>query len=242
MAATAEARAEPVESTHNNDDQVAHERGLQASAADQHEHSDSMVTIRLSEHPEFRQISASGSGQIPDKEEDEQVKHSNIASVEIAGPTEDDLPAENEEDLQEENYVTKPNPLHRASRVRFDMDEAIEEDSARDSIPVFQAEDEPIGRSQASSKSSFSQIAIEDADTLEAEMQNHASRVRSQSSGSSDSGSAQVDWAELDKNEEQERRDEATDEVDLTCSHKNTAYTDHFSEHCFPPGTTRKGE
>ena len=235
MAAAAEP---PTEHTHSPQDSAEiHQLQLQGAENAQHEHSDSMVTIRLSDNPT---PSTAPDGAVPSDKEEAKDLGTPIADEETK-PEPHDAPVEtNLQPSEESQAVGKSVPaLYRASRVRFDMEEAVEEEegSARDSIPISQSEEEQPDRSHTSSKSSFSQIEVDDVDTLETEMRNHANRVRSQSSGSSDSGSAQVDWAELDKNEEQEQRDEASEEVCL-CRRLGIVGTHASLEHRLSPCST----
>ena len=185
------------------------EDGLEVTTTAQHEHSNSMVTIRLSDNQQPPPTSVEEAG-MPgtDDESEEQThghKHNDSESipvdVQINGDEHGPKPVVPTEERLNRSSI-------RASRVRFDMQDNTREESEA----LFQNEEEQLSPSQTSSKSSFSPIAIDDGTTLEAEIQNHAARIRSQSSGSSDSGSVQVDWAELDRTEEQEQRDDATDE------------------------------
>ena len=189
----------------------------------QHEHSDSMVTIRLSDNRNTPDVA---DDRDKEKHSEEEPLHSLVHEAEAitlsANQNTPDVVNHGDNVKEEEGLLPEAsqaienlNPSSfRASRVRFNMENPGLERASSDSNTIFEADEDQQRQSQASSKSSFS--AIEDGETLETEVQNHASRVRSQSSGSSsDSGSAQVDWEELDKNEELEQRDEATDEACL---------------------------
>jgi hypothetical protein len=178
----------------------------------QHEHTDSMVTIRLSSNnqtenpPDVKEHEA----------EDESERTSNGMTLQFPDETEitensskttDESPKTPSEVAENEN---KP-MSKRISKVRFDMDKAVEGQLPKEEDIIYEPEnvESPIQTPQ----SLMSPVIIEEGETLEAEMERHAAKERRNSSASSDSESAQVDWVVLDKNEEQEQRTEATDEV-----------------------------
>lgn len=114
-----------------------------------------------------------------------------------------------------ENEDTPKPSTHRTSKVRFDMDQIATQSLQILSIdtPNEQDEDEDEGNYYTSgSESSMPHPHIE-AHSLEAELERSLQTSRRESEGSSESDSELVDWQELDRTEEEEKRDGATGEV-----------------------------
>ena len=182
----------------------------------QHEHSDSLVTIRLSD-------THSGNVQQPDDLEEHQgnaasesrVCHSDTRLHE-GGPSLVPVDHAAVSGAVEASEVKSTIPS-RVSRVRFDTEELdnIKEglDSLEERDSTAQHSEQTSRSSKLSSNASLVDSAIDDSDSLDSHLEQFAFKKRSQSSGSLSSDSTHVDWAELEKNEEQEQRDEGTDEV-----------------------------
>ena len=210
MASTVDLSLEQAKQDQPNPHNASQDLGVNSTA--QHEHSDSMVTIRLSDNQHAIDLNSEAIKAVADAESIDPL----AGKVEIAEPTISDTKQQDNLNLPErpqDQGMAKSSSI-RASRVRFNMDESVQDALvSKDSNMVFEVEEDLQRRSQTSSKSSSSQAIIEDTDSVVEETTSGAVRTRSQSSSSEDSGSVHVDWDELDKNEELEQRDDATDEV-----------------------------
>ena len=210
MASTVDYSLEQAKQDQTNSHITSHDLGVNSAA--QHEHSDSMVTIRLSDNQHAIDLNSEATKAVADAESRDPL----AGKVEIAEPIIADIEEQANLNLPErpqDQGISKSSSI-RASRVRFDMNEPVQDELAsRDSKMIFETEEDSQRQSQTSSKSSSSQAIVEDTDSIGGDITSGAVRTRSQSSGSEDSGSVHVDWEELDKNEELEQRDDATDEV-----------------------------
>ena len=179
----------------------------------QHEHSDSMVTIRLSnagileanqevvnamkelgtghtELPIPRGPDTDGS--VEDRDQDLEV--ASVPSTEEAATSRAASPT-----AQDAELIESPIDDAQSLAESVNTNESIDSISIRSSVEIMTAE---IARQSSTLGSELDRII----------------RHRSTSTSSSkSSGSGIVNWAELDKNEEQEERDDATDEVRHTC-------------------------
>lgn len=193
-------------STSSKHDSVAEEEPVPTTT--QHENTDSMVTIRLSS-PGIPESSEAAASETADKdiqpaaddeahirsesmdvedEEDETTESVSLPSTEDAVTTRAASPA-----TQSEDYVESPINLSSAQTTHLNHDEA--------------------SSLRSSSASHLADHKASHSGSLGAEL-DEVSRSRSLSDGSSKSGSSiKVDWEKLDKNEQQEERDEGTDEV-----------------------------
>ena len=202
-----------VEQSSDTDPDISHAKFSNPHTT-QHDHSDSMVTIRLSSTQKANDIMASAEEQpedypVPNGEEVTLEFPDDVEMRRDSGQSIEDALSDTATEFEEAEMIA----LHRVSKVRFDMRSTNDELVHADDVDTMQPEDVIRTSSRISSQASFSPTIIEESNTLEAEMERHVARQRAQSDGSSDSGSGQVDWAELEKNEEQEKRDEGTDEV-----------------------------
>ena len=189
-----------------------------SSASVQHEHSDSLVTIRLSDaHSKDAQQEDTSKEDGNDIMIEANPRNSDAslqADSILSGDSDDDEAVASEiAEAREIKSAVAP----RVSRVRFNTEElesSKEESEAQDGSENTTHLDEQISpSSKLSSNLSLSDSPLEDGTIFDSQLKQAASETRSQSTGSSGSESIHVDWTELDKNEEQEQRDEGTDEV-----------------------------
>ena len=189
-------------------------------ASPQHEYTDSMVTIRLSD---ARQADASkGTDEtdstVTDRKSESTDLHLDTANVPTQVIDQEALSATREEAVIPEPPAKEPENVdsENGNKVRFEEEGAKHTRSDTTSLEqtgtLSNMEDQPL-ESARSSNSSFACSTPAEAGTLGEELERCTVRVRSNSMGSSSSENAQVDWAELDKNEEQEQRGDATDEA-----------------------------
>ena len=114
-----------------------------------------------------------------------------------------------------ENEETPKPSTNRTSKVRFDMDQITTqplEILSADTLNEQEEEERGNMRCRSGSDSSMPQPNLEQH-SLEAELERSLQTSRRESEGSSESDSELVDWQELDRTEEEEKRDGATDEV-----------------------------
>ena len=181
----------------------------------QHEHSGSMVTIRLSDNLKSttenatlrKSLEPTVKEQLGDPDQDNQTQESSKEVSEVVESPIDEV-------------RTKSVIPDRLSKVRFE-EEVEQLDHA--SEPISEGADHQPACSQISlpaneavPQSEEVSDNLEQPNSVNLDAERNSTTIRSNSMGSSDSGSTQVDWAELDKNEEQEQRDEGTDEVGET--------------------------
>ena len=213
---TAEIGCEESSSPHGEtlEEEIDHE-----AHTTQYEHSDSLVTVRLSEQskeneaPEVQDVNNTSEklSPIPDTHltsevtgVDETVEHENGDSN-LVETSETDS-----EQRQSKNVSPK-----EVSPDHLDQSHGV----ARSSTSTIDAAntsklDEQSQRSSMSSNTPSLPVAQEaEAETLEAELEQCQNAEKRESLHSRESDNAPLDWAELDKNEQLEQRDEGTDEV-----------------------------
>ena len=196
---------------------------LTPSVPCQHEHSDSLVTIRLSDthSKDLEQIEDLKDAAVDTTNEQDSRSAGKILQADsVPLVASDNAATIGATELGEvESAISS-----RVSRVRFDtevLDNLKEDpDASREGDGSEQLDEQKPGSSKLSSNLGPNDSAIDDDEVLDSPLEQFAFKKRSQSTGSSSSESAHVDWAELDKNEEQEQRDEGTDEVWKTQHHE----------------------
>ena len=200
-----------------------------SSINSQHEHKDSMVTIRLSQSDLPENIPETVNAQIPqieietslaDVKENLHIDTSNLhESVKVMDKSVENEAAEDNGHGEEAVGTEKVEPSESSNnKVRFADEHTARAPSTISSIgdaETSMSTDDQVLDSTRSSNSSLPSADLQDAGTLGSELERCAARPRSDSMASSLAESAQVDWEVLDKNEEQEQEQQgdATDEV-----------------------------
>ena len=166
----------------------------------QHEHSDSLVTVRLSEaHRHSLAEEARGS----------QDHTLGVVDAGLAEPGEKIRTEHTSTQDLKEGHKSITDPTE-------DPDHAPQSShSTMAGTAVSTLDERSPTSSRASTAPSLSAPPGEEIDLLEVESQQRTSAPRSDSVHSRESDSSPLDWAELDKNEKQEQRDEGTDEVSI---------------------------